>query len=39
VSALGYGLMVLEGFYGGVKDPEAVKTIRHALRDDIDKRN
>lgn len=31
VGCLGYGAMVLEGFYGSVEDDQAVTTIRHAL--------
>ncbi len=31
VSALGYGAMVLEGYYGAVDDAQAVRTIQHAL--------
>jgi len=31
VSALGYGAMVLEGYYGAVDEAQAVRTIRHAL--------
>ena len=31
VSAIGYGAMVLEGYYGGVGEDEAVRTIHHAL--------
>jgi aryl-alcohol dehydrogenase-like predicted oxidoreductase len=31
VSAIGYGAMVLEGYYGGVGEAEAVQTLQHAL--------
>jgi len=31
VSALGYGAMVLEGYYGAVDEAQAVRTIQHAL--------
>ena len=31
VGCLGYGAMVLEGYYGESDDGQAVKTIRHAL--------
>jgi aryl-alcohol dehydrogenase-like predicted oxidoreductase len=31
VGCLGYGAMVLEGYYGGVDEPQAVATIQHAL--------
>ncbi|MCU0490025.1 MAG: aldo/keto reductase [Chloroflexaceae bacterium] len=31
VTAIGYGAMVLEGYYGGVGDAEAIETIRQAL--------
>jgi aryl-alcohol dehydrogenase-like predicted oxidoreductase len=31
VSAIGYGAMVLEGFYGGVDEAQAVRTLQHAL--------
>jgi aryl-alcohol dehydrogenase-like predicted oxidoreductase len=31
VGCLGYGAMVLEGYYGGVDDDPAVETIRHAI--------
>jgi aryl-alcohol dehydrogenase-like predicted oxidoreductase len=31
VSPIGYGAMVLEGYYGGVGEAEAVKTIQYAL--------
>lgn len=31
VGCLGYGAMVLEGFYGSVDEPQAIATIRHAL--------
>jgi len=31
VSAIGYGAMVLEGYYGSVDEDEAVATVRHAL--------
>lgn len=31
VGALGYGAMVLEGYYGPSDDEQAVRTIRHAL--------
>jgi aryl-alcohol dehydrogenase-like predicted oxidoreductase len=31
VSRLGYGAMVLEGYYGASDDTEALETIRHAL--------
>ena len=31
VGCLGYGAMVLEGYYGSVDEAEAIKTIRHAL--------
>ena len=31
VSAIGYGAMVLEGYYGDVDDTSAVATLRHAL--------
>ena len=31
VGCLGYGAMVLEGFYGGVDEQEAIATIQHAL--------
>ena len=31
VGCLGYGAMVLEGFYGSVDEPQAIATIQHAL--------
>ena len=31
VSAIGYGAMVLEGYYGNTDEKNAVKVIRHAL--------
>lgn len=31
VGCLGYGAMVLEGYYGASDDQQAIKTIRHAL--------
>jgi aryl-alcohol dehydrogenase-like predicted oxidoreductase len=31
VSAIGYGAMVAEGWYGAVEDAAAIETIRHAL--------
>src|SRR3954468_12924198 len=31
VSAIGYGAMVLEGYYGAADEKSAVNTIRHAL--------
>jgi aryl-alcohol dehydrogenase-like predicted oxidoreductase len=31
VSAVGYGAMVLEGYYGSVEDAQAVQTIQHAI--------
>lgn len=31
VGCLGYGAMVLEGFYGAVDEPQAIATIQHAL--------
>src|SRR3954466_579412 len=31
VSAVGYGAMVLEGYYGAADETSAVDTIRHAL--------
>ena len=31
VGCLGYGAMVLEGYYGASDDTQAVETIRHAL--------
>jgi aryl-alcohol dehydrogenase-like predicted oxidoreductase len=31
VGCLGYGAMVLEGYYGAVDEQQAIKTIRHAL--------
>ena len=31
VGCLGYGAMVLEGYYGGVDEDPAVETIRHAI--------
>lgn len=31
VSSLGYGAMVLEGFYGSINDDEAIRTIKSAL--------
>jgi aryl-alcohol dehydrogenase-like predicted oxidoreductase len=31
VGCLGYGAMVLEGYYGTVEEQQAIKTIRHAL--------
>jgi len=31
VGCLGYGAMVLEGFYGAVDEPQAIATVRHAL--------
>lgn len=31
VGCLGYGAMVLEGYYGDIDEPQAIKTIKHAL--------
>jgi len=31
VSSLGYGAMVLEGYYGAISDDAAIRVIRHAL--------
>ncbi len=31
VSAIGYGAMVLEGYYGGAGEQDGIRTIRHAL--------
>jgi aryl-alcohol dehydrogenase-like predicted oxidoreductase len=31
VSAIGYGAMVLEGYYGGVEADDAVRTMQHAI--------
>jgi len=31
VGCLGYGAMVLEGYYGAVDEPDAIKTLNHAL--------
>ena len=31
IKRLGYGAMVLEGFYGGIEDDQAVKTLTHAI--------
>lgn len=31
VGCIGYGAMVLEGYYGTVDEPDAIATIRHAL--------
>jgi aryl-alcohol dehydrogenase-like predicted oxidoreductase len=31
VGCLGYGAMVLEGYYGDIDEPQAIKTIQHAL--------
>ncbi len=31
VSAIGYGAMVLEGYYGGADEQDGIRTIRHAL--------
>jgi aryl-alcohol dehydrogenase-like predicted oxidoreductase len=32
VGALGYGAMVLEGYYGATREAEAIATLRHAVR-------
>jgi aryl-alcohol dehydrogenase-like predicted oxidoreductase len=31
VSAIGYGAMVLEGYYGGVQETDTVATVQHAI--------
>ena len=36
VGCIGYGAMVLEGYYGPSEDTQAVKTIRHALDAGLD---